>query len=95
MKQNQDIIGEKCVKDDDNNLAQSGKAKKNARKQHNSLPNIEIPWDETLLSQTELSIGPAPFMTDDMVLSSIQEMKLRKSPGPSSIIVKMLKASPN
>ena len=34
-------------------------------------------------------------MTDDMVLSSIQEMKLRKSPGPSSIIVKMLKASPN
>ena len=29
-KQNQDIVGEKCVKDDDNKLAYSDTAKKNA-----------------------------------------------------------------
>ena len=59
------------------------------------LLNIELPFDETSLSQIEPSIGPAPFITANMVLSSIQKMKLGKSPGPSNVIAEMLKASPD
>ena len=40
------------------------------------LLNVEFPWDETLLSHIEPSIGPAPFITTNMVLSLIQKMKL-------------------
>ena len=95
-KQNQDIVGEKCVKDDNNKLAYSDTAKKNAWKQnYQRLLNVEFPWDETSLFHTEPSIGPAPFVTANMVLSSIQKIKLGKSPGPSNVIVEMLKASPD
>ena len=47
------------------------------------------------LSQIEPSIGPAPFITADMVLSSVQKMKLGKSPGGSNIIAEISKASPD
>ena len=50
-------------------LVYSDTAKKNAWKQHyQSLLNVEFPWDETLLSHIEPSIGPAPFITANMVL---------------------------
>ena len=57
--------------------------------------NVEFPWDETSLSHIEPSLGSAPFITANMVLSLIQKMKLGKSLGPSNIIVEMLKASPD
>ena len=38
--------------------------------------NVEFPWVETSLSQIESSIGPAPFITANMVLSSIQKIQL-------------------
>ena len=47
------------------------------------------------MSQIEPSIGPAPFITADMVLSSLQKMKLGKSPGGSNIIAEISKASPD
>ena len=47
------------------------------------------------MSQIEPSIGPAPFITADMVLSSVQKMKLGKSPGGSNIIAEISKASPD
>ena len=68
-KQNQDIVGGECVKDVDNKLVYSDAAKKNIWKQHyHCLLNVEFPWDETSLSQIEPSIGPAPFVTANMVL---------------------------
>ena len=43
MKQTQDIVGEKFVKDDANKLAYSDRAKKNALKQHyQCLLNVEL-----------------------------------------------------
>ena len=63
------------MKDDDNKLAFSDITKKNAWKQHyQHLLNVEFPWDETLLSQIELSIAPVPFITAGMMLSSVQKM---------------------
>ena len=91
-KKNQDIVGVK----DDNKLTYSDTANKNAWKQHyQRFLNIEFPWDETSLSQIKSSISPAPFITDNMVLSTMQKMKLRKPPGPSNVIAEMLKASPD
>ena len=57
--------------------------------------NVEFPWDETLLSQIEPSIGSAPFRKVNMVLLLIQKMKLGKLPDPSNVIVEMLKALPD
>ena len=94
-KQNQNIVGQKCVKDDDNKLAYSNTAKKNAWQQHYQLLfNVEFPWDDTSLSQIEPSIGPALVITANMVLSSIEEMKLGKSHGHSNVMMEILKALP-
>ena len=80
-KQNQDNVGEKCVKDDDNKLPYHDTAKKNGCKHYyQHLLNLEFPWVETLLSQIKPSIGSAPFITADMMLSSIQ--KIRKTNRP-------------
>ena len=82
-KQNQDIVGEECVKDVDNKLVYSDAAKKNVWKQHyQCLLNIEFPWDETSLSQIEPSIGPAPFVTANMVLMINTENEIRRINGP-------------
>ena len=95
-KQNQDIAAQKCVKDDDNKVAYSNTATKNAWQQHYQLLfNVEFPWDETSLSQIEPSIGPALVITANMVLSSIEEMKLGKSPGHSNVMMEILKALPD
>ena len=64
------------------------------RKMHGNNITNEFPWDETSLSHIEPSMGPAPFITN-MVLSSIQKMKLGKSPGPLNVTAEMLKASPD
>ena len=84
------------MKDDDNKLAYSDAAKKNAWKQHyQHLLSIKFPWDETSLSQIEPSMSPALFITANMVLSLIEKMKLGKSLGPLNVIAEMLKASPD
>ena len=93
-KQYQDTVGEKRVKDDDNKLAYSDIAKKNAWKQHyQRLLNAEFLWAETSLSKIEPSIDPPPFITANIVLLLIQKMKFGKSSGPSNVIAEILKAS--
>ena len=82
-KQNQDIVGGECVKDVDNKLVYSDAAKKNIWKQHyQCLLNVDFPWDETSLSQIEPSIGPAPFVTANMVLMINTENEIRRINGP-------------
>ena len=61
-----------------------------------TLPTFqEFLWAETSLSKIEPSIDPPPFITANIVLLSIQKMKLGKSPGPSNVIAEILKASPD
>lgn len=84
QKQNQDIVAEKCVKDD-NKLAFSATAKKTLCRQHyQRLISVQFPWDETQLSSVEPTAGPPTNTTNHMVLLSIQKMELRKPPGPPS-----------
>ena len=50
----QDIVGEKCIKDDDGNLAFDDKSKLAAWKcQYEKLPNVEFPWDSSTLSKEQ------------------------------------------
>ena len=49
--QNQDIVGEKCVKDDAGDLAFDNESKLAAWKSHyEKLLNVEFPWDSNILS---------------------------------------------
>ena len=92
-RDNQDVIGEKCVKDDSGNLSLDDEAKKVAWKQHyERLLNEEFPWNPDDLSADPVA-GPAIIITVDMVRSAIARMKLGKAAGPSGIVAEMLKAS--
>ena len=90
---NQDIIGDKCVKDDSGNLSTTDEAKKVAWKQHyERLSNVEFPWDPDHLTHTDPVLGAAPLITSEMVSKAVAKMKPGKAAGPSGIIAEMLKA---
>ena len=51
--ENQDVVGDKCVKDDDGKLAFDDHAKLNAWKSHyERLLNVEFPWDKDSLARS-------------------------------------------
>ena len=92
--ENQDIVGDKCIRDDDGNIAYDDDAKLKAWKNHyEKLLNEEFPWNEAGLSDALPVEGPAIHIPEDMVASAIQHMKLGKAAGPSGIVVEMLKAA--
>ena len=93
-KENKDIVGEKCMRDDSGKLAYSDDEKVKAWKQHYERPlNVEFPWSEDDLSVVDPVLGPPPLVTREMVEKSITKMKLGKAPGPSGVVTEMLKAS--
>ena len=94
-KENNDFVGDKCVRDDGGNLALSEDAKKAAWKQHyERLLNVEFPWLEDDLPAVEPISGPPIFVTPEMVLSAVSKMKNGKAAGPSGIVAEMFKSSP-
>ena len=94
MKQdNLDIVGEKCVRDDNGHLALSLDDKLKAWQSHyDKLLNEEFPWNTESLSVEEPVQGPAIQITNDLVSKAINKMKPGKAAGPSGIIVEMIKA---
>ena len=92
--ENQDIVGEKCIKNKEGNIVYDDMSKLEAWKQHyEGLLNSEFDWDESVLSHAEPIPGPPLEITHDMVLSAIKKMKSGKSAGPSGIVPEMLKIS--
>ena len=90
---NQDVTGEKCVKDDSGNLSIDDQAKKRAWKQHyERLLNEEFPWNPDELHAHPIE-GPPIYITIEMVKKAIAKMKIGKAPGPSGIVAEMLKAA--
>ena len=95
-KDNQDVVGDKCVKDDLGNLSFDNEAKKVAWKQHyERLLNEEFSWNpEDLTADADPVVGPPIHIDVEMVVKAITKMKTGKVAGPSGIIVaEMLKAS--
>ena len=92
-KENNDIVGEKCIQDDSGKLAYSNEEKKKTWKQHyQRLLNVEFPCSEEDLSVADPVLVPPTLVTREMVEKSINKMKKGKAPGPSGVVTEMLKA---
>ena len=92
-KDNQDVVGDKCVKDDSGNLSFDNEAKKVAWKQHyERLLNEEFSWNSEDLTADPV-VGPPIHIDVEMVMKAITKMKTGKAAGPSGIVAEMLKAS--
>ena len=57
------------------------------------LLNIEFDWDPDHLSYQSPVEGPPIPITIDMVKKAISQMKAGKAPGPSGIVVEMIRAA--
>ena len=92
-KDNQDVVGDKCVKDDLGNLSFDNEAKKVAWKQHyERLLNEEFSWNPEDLTANPV-VGPPIHIDVETVVKAITKMKTGKAAGPSGIVADMLKAS--
>ena len=93
--ENQDVIGEKCIRGDDGNLSLDNISKDLAWKQHyERLLNTELPQSQNL-PHVDPVAGPAQFITPDDILESLRCMKNKKAAGPSGSVAEMLKAAPD
>jgi hypothetical protein len=92
--ENQDIIGEKCVKDDNGNLTLSDQDKLNAWKSHyQKLLNEEFPWNPDHLTTPEPVQGPPIDIREEVVVKAIKSMKAGKAAGPTGIVAEMIKCA--
>ena len=92
---NQDLVGDKCVKDDSGNLSIDSNAEKVTWKHHyGRLLNEEFSWNSEDLT-TDPVVGPPILITIKMVAKAIIKMKNGKTAVPSGIVAEMLKTSSN
>ena len=85
---NQDVMGEKPVKNDAGQLSLDEEAKKEAWREHyERLLNAEFPWNPEE-SPVE---GPSEPITLEMITKAISKMASGKAAGPSGIVAEMLK----
>ena len=93
-KTNQDVVGEKCIHNDEGNLASTEEEKKLAWKSHyEKLLNTEFDWDRDSLSEVHPVEGPAMQIKKEWVEEAIRKMKNGKAAGMSAIVAEMVKAS--
>ena len=91
---NQDIVGEKCIRNDKGDLAFSDDDKMKAWAEHYSrLLNVEFDWPSDLLPAVAPLVCPPPRVTTEMILDALGKMKQGKAAGPSGITAEMLKAT--
>ena len=93
-RENTDVVGDKPVKNDAGEMSMSEDSKQKAWLEHyQRLLNIEFDWDPDHLSyQPPVEDPPIPITTD-MVKKAISQMKAGKAPGPSGIVVEMIRAA--
>ena len=93
-RENQDIVGENCVRNDQGELSLTDDAKMKAWVQHYSkLLNVEFDWPKELLPEVAPTAGPPPPVTTEQISKAVSKMKCGKAAGPSGVIAEMLKAS--
>ena len=91
-KTNQDVVGEKCVRNDAGELSLSDEEKMKAWVEHYArLLNVE--WESDLLPEVAAVEGPPPSVRKDLIRKALRKMKCGKAAGPSGIIAEMLKAA--
>ena len=93
LEENADVVGDKPVKNDAGEMSMSEDSKRKAWLQHyQRLLNAEFDWDPNHLSDESPEEGPPIPITIDMVKKVISQMKAGKAPGPSGIVVEMIRA---
>ena len=89
---NQDVMGEKPVKNDAGQLSLDEEAKKEAWREHyERLLNVEFPWNPEDLSEESPVESPSEPITLEMITKAISKMASGKAAGPSGIVAEMLK----
>ena len=93
-RENTDVVVDKPVKNDAGEMSMSEDSKQKAWLEHyQRLLNVEFDWDPDHLSYQPPVEGPPIPITTDMVKKAISQMKAGKAPGPSGIVVKMIRAA--
>ena len=93
-KENAYVVGDKPVKNDAGEMSMSDDSKQKAWLEHyQRLLNAEFDWDPNHLSDESPVEGPPIPITIDMVKKAISQMKAGKAPGPSGIVVEMIRAA--
>ena len=93
-RENTDVVGDKPVKNDAGEMSMSEDSKQKAWLEHyQRLLNVEFDWDPDHLSYPSPVEGPPIPITIDMVKKAISQMKAGKAPGPSGIVVEMIRAA--
>ena len=91
---NQDVVGEKCVRNDAGELSLSDEDKMKAWVEHYArLLNVEFEWPSDLLPEVPPVEGPQPPVTLDLIRKALGKMKCGKAAGPSGVVSEMLKAA--
>jgi len=91
---NQDVVGEKCVRNDAGELSLGDEDKMKAWVEHYArLLNVEFEWPSDSLREVAPVAGPPPSVSAELVRNAIIKMKCGKAAGPSGIIAEMLKAA--
>ena len=94
VRTNQDVVGEKCIRNDAGILSLSDDEKMKAWVEHYArLLNVEFDWPSESLPDLPPIAGPPPPVTTKLVRDALKKMKSGKAAGPSGIIAEMLKAS--
>ena len=92
LRDNQDVMGEKPVKNDAGQLSLDEEAKKEAWREHYvRLLNVEFPWNPEDLSEESQVEGPSEPITLEMITKAISKMASGIAAGPSGIVAEMLK----
>ena len=93
-KTNQDVVGEKCVKNDAGELSLSDEQKmKSWVDYYNILLKVEFEWTSDTPDNVAPTSGTPPPVTMALINEVIKKMKFHKAAGPSGIVVDMLAAS--
>ena len=81
------------MKNDAGEMLMSEDSNLKAWLEHQRLLNAEFDWDPNHLSdESPVEETPIPIITD-MVKKAISQMKAGKAPGPSGIVVEMIRAA--
>ena len=80
-RDNQDVMGEKPVKNDAGQLSLNEESKKEAWKEHyERLLNVEFPWNPEELSEKSPVEGPSEPITLEMITKAITKWHPAKQP---------------
>ena len=93
-RENTDVVGDKPVKNDAGEMSMSEDSKQKAWLEHyQRLLYVEFDWDPDHLSYQPPMEGPPISITIDMVKKAISQMMAGKAPGPSGIVLEMIRAA--